>query len=92
MPVAFHPLRLRGVGERGLWHAWGFQWGDSGGDESLQSFLLPPWGLCRAAGCRKGMPEAAGGERGRDRERTGGRRRWAGVGRAGGFFLFLVFI
>lgn len=94
MLVAFHPLRLRGVGERGVCHAWGFRWGDSGGDESLQSLLLPPpRGLCRAAGCRKGMPEAAGRGCGR-RPGTGpGAHGWEkAVGQGWDFFIPRVYL
>lgn len=94
MPVAFHPLRLRGVGERGLWHAWGFRWGDSGGDESLQSHLLPPPGgfaepPAAARGCRRLREEETGDGTGSARVGEGGGQGWEG---RADFFLFLVFI
>lgn len=84
MLVAFHPLRLRGVGERGVCHAWGFRWGDSGGDESLQSLLLPPPGALQsrrlpqgdAGGCGKRLREETGDGTGSARVGEGGGQGW----------------
>lgn len=91
MPVAFHSLRLRGVGERGCVTRGAFGGVTAGGMSPCRAFCCPPGGFAEppaaARGCRRLREEAAGrGDRGRDRERTGGRRRWAGVGRAGDFF------
>lgn len=89
MLVAFHPLRLRGVGERGVCHAWGFRWGDSGGDESLQSLLLPPPGALQS----RRLPQGDAGGCGKRRPGTGpGAHGWEKAVGRGGIFLFLVFI